>query len=176
MSASELVYKGYTGSIEVSLEDSCLHGRVLFIDDLITYEGNTVGEIKTAFENATDRYISYCERTGKPANKPYSGTFNVRVGADRHRALALLAFRSKTSINEVVCQALDSYQKVPPLSVGLAGRVFLYGRRSDDLPSGMVISNPVSSPAASLRVFDFINKASVELADTVAINQPYGTC
>ena len=25
--------------IEVSIEDNCLHGRVLFIEDIVTYEG-----------------------------------------------------------------------------------------------------------------------------------------
>lgn len=110
MATTELTYKGYTGSIEVSIEDECLHGRVLFIDDLITYEGNTVEEIKIAFQNATDRYIAYCLKTGKPANKPYSGTFNVRIGSSRHRALAQQAHKEKTSINDVVCKAIDIQQ------------------------------------------------------------------
>jgi predicted HicB family RNase H-like nuclease len=113
MAASELSYKGYTGSIEVSIEDGCLHGRILFINDLITYEGNTVESIKVSFENATDRYIAYCAKTGIPANKPYSGTFNIRIGADRHRALAQLANRKKISINEAICSAIDILQKTP---------------------------------------------------------------
>jgi len=113
MAAPELTYKGYTGSIEVSIEDECLHGRVLFIDDLITYEGNTIKEITAAFENATDGYIAYCTKTGKPANKPYSGTFNVRIGPLRHRVLAELAHRQEMSINEVLCSAIDMLQEMP---------------------------------------------------------------
>ena len=83
-----LAYKGYIGSVDVSLEDDCLHGRVQFIDDIISYEGATPVELKRAFEDAVDRYLAYCEKTGKSANKSFSGSFNVRVGADRHRALA----------------------------------------------------------------------------------------
>ena len=45
---SVLTYKTYIGSIEVSVEDECLHGKILFIDDLITYEANTVQEIHDA--------------------------------------------------------------------------------------------------------------------------------
>ena len=67
-------------------------------------------EIKIAFQNATDRYIAYCLKTGKPANKPYSGTFNVRIGSSRHRALAQQAHKEKTSINDVVCKAIDIQQ------------------------------------------------------------------
>ena len=75
---SNLTYKGYTGTIEASIEDNCLHGQILLIDDIITYEGTTVENNKAAFEEAVNRYLAYCEKTGKPANKPYSGTFNVR--------------------------------------------------------------------------------------------------
>ena len=113
MAASELTYKGFTGSIEVSIEDGCLHGRILFINDIVTYEGNTVEEIKAAFESAADRYVEYCAKTGKPANKPFSGTFNIRIGDSRHRALALLANQKKISINEAICNAIDLQQRMP---------------------------------------------------------------
>lgn len=113
MATSELTYKGYTGSIEVSIEDGCLHGRILFINDIVTYEGNTVEEIKVAFESAANRYIEYCAKTGKPANKPYSGTFNIRIGENRHRILAQLASRKKISINEAICSAIDMQQRMP---------------------------------------------------------------
>ena len=107
MNNNELNYNGYTGSIEISIEDNCLHGRILFIDDIVTYEGETVAEITIAFNESVDRYILYCKETGKLPNKPYSGTTNVRIGQERHRALAQQAFREKTSINELLCQAVD---------------------------------------------------------------------
>jgi predicted HicB family RNase H-like nuclease len=56
-----LSHKGYTGSVEVSIEDCCLHGKILFIEDIITYEGNAVEEIKSSFIEAVDRYLSYCD-------------------------------------------------------------------------------------------------------------------
>lgn len=99
---NNLVYNGYTGSINVSIEDDCLHGKILFINDIISYEGNTVSEIKTSFENAVDRYLEYCQETGKQANKPYSGTFNVRIEQDLHRKAAEAAFRQNISLNEFV--------------------------------------------------------------------------
>ena len=58
-SQNRLHYKGYTGSVFFSVEDDCLHGRILDIDDLITYEGETVGEIKRSFRYEVDRYISF---------------------------------------------------------------------------------------------------------------------
>jgi len=105
---SNLIYKGYTGTIEASIEDVCLHGKILFINDLITYEGNTVEEIKASFEEAVDHYLAYCEETGKPANKPYSGTFNVRVGQELHRKAVEVAYHQGITLNDFVVQSIKS--------------------------------------------------------------------
>lgn len=105
---TELTYKGYSGSAEISIEDECLHGRILFIDDLITYEAESATELRQAFEQAVEDYIAFCDKMGKPANKPYSGSFNVRVGAERHKKLAHYASRNKISLNEAICRACDA--------------------------------------------------------------------
>jgi predicted HicB family RNase H-like nuclease len=105
---NKITYKGYTGTIEASIEDGCLHGRLLFINDIITYEGNTVNEIKTSFEEAVDRYLAYCEETGKPANKPYSGTFNVRIGQELHRKAVEVAYHQGITLNDFVAQSIKT--------------------------------------------------------------------
>lgn len=105
--SNELEHRGYKGSVEYNSEDRILFGKVLFIDSLLMYHGATVDEIEAAFRETVDSYLQHCEATGKQPNKPYSGSFNVRVGAERHRAAAQLAYRKGCSLNEVVCQALD---------------------------------------------------------------------
>lgn len=105
---SKLSHKGYTGTIEASIEDDCLHGRILFIDDIITYEGNTVKDTQKAFKEAVDDYLAYCKETGKPANKPYSGTFNVRIGQNLHRKAAEVAFHRGINLNEFVAQSIQT--------------------------------------------------------------------
>jgi len=105
---NKLTYKSYTGTIEASIEDSCLHGQILFIEDIITYEGITVEDIKTSFKEAVDRYLAYCKETGKPANKPYSGTFNVRVGQDLHRKAVEIAFYRGITLNDFVTQSIQT--------------------------------------------------------------------
>ncbi len=105
---NKFTYKSYTGTIEASIEDGCLHGKILFIDDIITYEGNTVDDIKTSFEEAVERYLVYCNETGKPANKPYSGTFNVRVGRELHRRAVEAAYHRGIKLNDFVTQSIQS--------------------------------------------------------------------
>ncbi|MEI6263181.1 MAG: type II toxin-antitoxin system HicB family antitoxin [Deltaproteobacteria bacterium] len=106
--SNKLSHNGYTGSVEVSFEDNCLHGKLLFIGDLITYEGATVEDLQASFKNAVDHYISYCRETGKPANKPYSGTFNVRIGTELHRKAAQEANERHISLNDYVAQAIKT--------------------------------------------------------------------
>jgi predicted HicB family RNase H-like nuclease len=123
-----LVHKGYAGSTEVSLEDGCLHGRVLFIDDLITYEADTVPELQAAFKDAVDRYLAHCELIGKSPAKPCSGTFNVRVGETLHRRAAVAAAVTGQSLNDFVTKAIEAaLARDDPASAD--ARIEIYRRR-----------------------------------------------
>lgn len=50
-------YKGFYGSIEFSIADSCYWGRITGINDIISYEGNTREELEADFKNAVDDYL-----------------------------------------------------------------------------------------------------------------------
>lgn len=106
---ADLTYKGFTGSANVSVEDGCLHGRILFIDDIITYEGATVDELFGAFQESIDNYLAYCGRTGKSPNKPYSGSFNVRIGPELHQKAAMAAYKSGIKLNVLVNRAIEGF-------------------------------------------------------------------
>lgn len=105
--SNEFNYKGYSGSCIASIEDGCLHGRILFINDLIVYEGSTISELSDAFKLAVDNYVTYCAETGKPANKPFSGSFNVRISPELHKIAAQCARRSDITLNEYVRLAIE---------------------------------------------------------------------
>ena len=44
-----LEYKDYLGSVHFNADDEIFYGKIECIDDLISFEGNTVNELKTAF-------------------------------------------------------------------------------------------------------------------------------
>jgi predicted HicB family RNase H-like nuclease len=106
MSSDTVAYKGYTGSISVSIEDGCLHGRILFINDLITYESDTVPGLRQEFCAAVDEYIETCRELGVSPDKPCSGTFNVRVGPDLHRKAIVTATKKNKTLNEFIKEAV----------------------------------------------------------------------
>ena len=75
-----LEYKGYNGTVEYSAEDSVLFGKVIGIKSLMSYEGQSVEELKADFEGAVDDYIKYCEENGiEPEKTWHFGEFCVKV-------------------------------------------------------------------------------------------------
>lgn len=102
-----LKYKGFCGSMEFSLEDECLVGVVLFIQSKIIYIGDTIAELKTAFEQAVDAYLLHCVEHNIEPEKPCSGTFNIRIGASLHKEAIKYAYEHEISLNEVMVKAVS---------------------------------------------------------------------
>lgn len=100
-------YKGYIGSIRTSIEDECLYGKVEFINDLIMYEGGSINELRAAFEEALDSYLSFCKENNKEPNQTFKGSFNIRIGEELHRAAAVAAAKSGINLNEFVKKAIQ---------------------------------------------------------------------
>jgi predicted HicB family RNase H-like nuclease len=105
--SGHLQYKDYLGSTEVDVDSGHLHGKLLFIRDTITFSGLTVAELNAAFREAVDDYLATCAEDGDAPDVPLKGSFNVRVGPERHRKIAIAARRADIGLNEFVCQALD---------------------------------------------------------------------
>lgn len=99
-------YKGYTGSIEYSPEDSLLFGKVLGIRGLISYEGETGKALEDDFKDAIDTYLSDCLKSGVEPEKSFKGSFNVRIPSKLHQKAALLAREAKISLNNFVAEAI----------------------------------------------------------------------
>lgn len=101
-----LEYKGYTGSIEYSKEDDLLCGKVLGIQGLISFEGKTGKELEIDFKEAIDTYLADCKSDGVAPEKPFKGSFNVRVSPKLHQRAALLAKEENMSLNNFVAESI----------------------------------------------------------------------
>lgn len=110
--SNDLEYKGYIGSVEYSAEDKRLFGKVLFIDSLLMYSGESVSELEAAFHETVDGYLEFCAARGREPNKSYSGSFNVRIGPELHRKCAIEAHRQGATLNEfMTCAAQAACEK-----------------------------------------------------------------
>ena len=102
-----LRYKDFIGSVHFSAEDDCFFGKIEGIDDLVTFEGRDVGELKRAFREAADDYIDLCRKAGKPVFKSYVGSFNIRMPAELHQKAARKSALLGISLNQLVQRAVE---------------------------------------------------------------------
>lgn len=102
-------YNGYIGSLEFDSNDKILHGKILFIRDIITYEAENACDIENAFHEAVDEYLEDCKSLGVDPDKALSGTFNVRISPDLHKEIAKKSTLKDISLNQYVTQALEHY-------------------------------------------------------------------
>lgn len=107
-----LKYKEYEGTAELDMRRGVCRGKILLIDDLVTYEADTPRELQSEFEEAVDDYVETCATLGKEPQRPFRGLFNVRVPPELHRAAALRATSDAVSLNDVVVRALDCFLNV----------------------------------------------------------------
>jgi predicted HicB family RNase H-like nuclease len=109
-----LKYKEYEGTAELDMSRGVCRGKILFINDLVTYEAATPARLQAEFEAAVDDYLQTCDSLGRQPQKPLKGLFNVRMPPALHKAAALRAAQENASLNDVVVRAVDAFLHSPP--------------------------------------------------------------
>lgn len=99
-------YKGYAARIEYSDEDQSFIGHIAGITDVVGFHGESVAELRAAFEEAVEDYLETCARLDRSPQKPYSGKIMLRLTPEIHAAVATAAQVSGKSINQWAAEAL----------------------------------------------------------------------
>jgi len=60
-----VMHKGYHGTIKVNTRDYSLFGKILFIDEEITYTGQSFAELDENFRIAVENHIQLCRDKGE---------------------------------------------------------------------------------------------------------------
>ena len=102
-----LQYKEFIGSVHYSAEDDCFFGKIEGIDDLVTFEGRDVDELKRSFREAVDDYVELCRTARRPLQKSCKGSFNVRMPAELHQKAARKSALLGISLNQLVQRAVE---------------------------------------------------------------------
>mgnify|MGYP006305305715 CR=1 FL=1 len=102
-----LEYKGYYGSVEFDSRDEQLHGRLIGISDIISYEGQSVEELKKDFRAAVDDYLDTCREMDREPEKPFSGRLMVRMPRELHAAVSMKAKEHGESLNAWIVETLS---------------------------------------------------------------------
>lgn len=99
-------YKGYTGVIEFDPSIDAFHGRVVGLQDVVTFQGRSLDELRREMAESVEDYLELCAEVGKQPERPYRGEFLVRTTPELHRAAATEAEASGLSLNAWVETAI----------------------------------------------------------------------
>jgi predicted HicB family RNase H-like nuclease len=102
-------YKGYDGSVLYSAEDRLLHGKIVGIRDAVIYDGADIPTLEKNFRGAVDEYLEFCQVEGRTPNKPFKGSFIVRLRPELHMKAAMFAEERDMKLNAVINDALQEY-------------------------------------------------------------------
>jgi predicted HicB family RNase H-like nuclease len=75
---------------------------------MISFHGETVAELRGAFEAAVDDFLADCKQQGITPEKPASGKLMLRVPSEVHGAALVAAQASGKSLNQWASEALQS--------------------------------------------------------------------
>ncbi|WP_115008403.1 type II toxin-antitoxin system HicB family antitoxin [Moraxella lacunata] len=100
-----MTYKGYIGEFTLDNDDEMFYGKLIGINQLVTFEADNAHDLKQAFYDSVDDYLAFCAEQGIEPDKPFKGSFNVRIDSELHRR-AYMASRD-SSLNAFVGQAIS---------------------------------------------------------------------
>ncbi|EAM48732.1 type II toxin-antitoxin system HicB family antitoxin [Crocosphaera watsonii WH 8501] len=101
-------YKGYEALVSLDDEQGIFHGEVINIRDVITFQGQSVSELKQAFIESVEDYLEFCAQRGEEPEKPFSGRFVVRIDPELHKQIYIKAKQEGKSLNTWVSEKLSS--------------------------------------------------------------------
>ncbi|MDR3286330.1 MAG: type II toxin-antitoxin system HicB family antitoxin [Prevotellaceae bacterium] len=103
-----LKYKDFIATVKYSDEDESFIGRIEGIDSVVSFEGQSVEELKSSFREAVESYLDFCKRKGiQETQKSYTGVFNVRINSDLHRRAAITAKQRGCTLNAFVKESIE---------------------------------------------------------------------
>ncbi len=76
-------YKGYFARVEFDDEANIFHGEVINLRDVITFEGESVDELRKAFAESIEDYLEFCDERGENPEKPYPAGTILQMVAER---------------------------------------------------------------------------------------------
>jgi predicted HicB family RNase H-like nuclease len=102
-----ITYKDFIATVHFNADDEVFFGKIEGINDLITFEGKSVLEIKKAFHESVDEYILLCKKAGKEIYKSYKGSFNIRISPSLHKKAVQKATIMGIPLNQLVQNVLE---------------------------------------------------------------------
>ena len=100
-------YKGYIGVFEYDPEIESFHGTVVNTNDVITFYGSSVAELREEMQKSIEDYLKFCREQGREPEKPFSGKLMIQTNPQLHCRIAVEAARRHVSLNTYIQEILE---------------------------------------------------------------------
>jgi len=105
-------YKGYIGVVDFDPEIDLFHGTVINTQDVITFYGASITELRAEMQKSLEVYFEVCEEQGKTPDKPFSGTLTIETTPELYSRIALNAARRQLEIEVYLQEVLEKVVSV----------------------------------------------------------------
>ena len=92
-------YMRYVGVVDFDPEMDLFHGTVINTQDVITFYGASVTELREEMQKSLEVYFEVCEEQGKAPDKPFSGELTIQTSLELYSRIALNAARHQLEID-----------------------------------------------------------------------------
>ncbi|MDE0426060.1 MAG: type I restriction enzyme HsdR N-terminal domain-containing protein [Candidatus Poribacteria bacterium] len=75
-------YKGYIGAIDFDPEIDLFHGTVINTNDVISFYGASVNELREEMQKSIEGYLEFCGEQGKVPEKPFAHEFTIQMNPE----------------------------------------------------------------------------------------------
>lgn len=100
-------YKGYLGVVDYDSEIDTFHGTVCNTNDVITFYGASVTELREEMRKSIETYFEFCREQGKIPEEPFSGKLQIQTTPELHRRIVLNAARKHLNLNVYLQEVLE---------------------------------------------------------------------
>ena len=98
---------GYQARIEYDADTDLFRGEILGLNGGADFYGRNPRELRAEFRKSLSAFLEVCKERGIEPRRSYSGKFNLRIPAELHERLAIVAQAEGKSINTVAQEALQ---------------------------------------------------------------------
>ena len=102
-----MAYKGYLAHIAFDEQANLFHGEVISIRDVVTFQGQSVDELRQAFADSVEDSLVRCAERGEAPDQPFAGCFTVQRSPEPHRQSVLAAEQAGTGAAQWVAAELE---------------------------------------------------------------------
>jgi predicted HicB family RNase H-like nuclease len=97
----------YHAKIEYDAELDMFRGEILSLNGGADFYGKNTKELRAEFKKSLQVFLDVCREKGIEPRRNYSGKFNLRIPAELHERLAIVAQAEGKSINTLAQEALQ---------------------------------------------------------------------